>query len=153
MSTETEAEALLRKTVIDLIETTDIFALMNLATKYPNFTPENAREMAMKSVASRAAQKAEFMRLQAEKEENARLASLQSNEETRRKRIENQIDMALCELEEESDIELKLKIRKSLGELWNLVYAKAGVNRPSKSKRALSSEQGRVEWFNRIVFE
>jgi hypothetical protein len=112
---------------------------VNLATKAPNFTRENAAEMARRSNASRIA------RIEREKQERlARenlilaagraMASLPTGDEARRAKVLKQIDSLISDMEKSESIEERIKIGKAVEGLWKLVQPTAGVLKPGKDR-------------------
>jgi len=109
--------------------------------KAPNFTRENAGEMARRATKSRVA------REQREKEQ-ARLRDLEARalvisrevnpdpDDARERRIKKQIDTVLSDMESAKSPMIRLKLVGALERLWNLLGAssgpKTGGNRPAR---------------------
>ena len=116
--------------------------MSNLATKAPNFTPENAAEMARRSAASR---RTRIEREQAEERQRdveARalaLAHIPDPEEKRVSRTKKQIDRLLSDMESERDSSERRKIAGSISDLWKLVQPTAGVSHPRNARRIAPS--------------
>lgn len=99
--------------------------------KAPNFTPENARTMALRSVASRKSnrqrEKAAF-----EAGRQAALEERPDNDEARKARVQRQIDILLADMEKSKSVDVRLRISAALERLWKLVSPTAGVLRPKR---------------------
>lgn len=112
-----------------------IFNMANLATKAANFTPENAREMQKRSLASRLAR--------IEREKAARAAAVPRTDEARTAETLRQ----LAQLDQEINQALELRQFKLLPtltaakeRLWKLVRPTAGQLRPGRRTRATMPE-------------
>ncbi len=109
---------------------------MNLATKAPNFTPETAKFMAARSLASR--------RLNAQREKEAfeagRIAALKAqpnDDEARRKTTLAQLDALDKRLDaalDDEDDERFMKLAAIKAKLWALVQPTAGVMKPASRR-------------------
>ncbi len=108
-----------------------------LDTKAPNFTRENAGEMARRATISRVArEKREREQLKAAIEsEKLALASMPQNDDARRARVQKQIDVLLNDMESASSLEKRLQLGSAIERLWKLVQPTAGVLRPNKQSR------------------
>lgn len=106
--------------------------MANLATKAPNFTRENAAEMARRATASRIANREREKQLA---RQALVMEQADAGDEARKKRVMRQI--ARCDelLEDTDDPETFVKLTSAKERLWNLVFPKAGVNRPRQSSR------------------
>ena len=112
--------------------------MSNPATKAPNFTLNNAREMAERSVRVRRENaKRESEAFEAGK--LAALASVPNDEETRRKETLRQIDALdrrINEAIDEDDEPRFLKLAIIKDKLWKLVQPTGGVSKPGRSRPA-----------------
>jgi hypothetical protein len=111
--------------------------MANSATKSPNFTPANAREMQRRSTASRltriAHEKAEAQAMK------AALARIPESEDARRNRTLKQIDQLDGLIDRALNLGQQdrfLKLSKAKGELWKLVQPTAGSLRPGSRRRS-----------------
>ena len=109
--------------------------MSNLATKAPNFTPENASAYGRKGALARKAS------IQREKEllaqaliQNA-MSEKPAPDEARRQRVLFQIDSYLDEMKGKP-IKTRLLIGRAVAELWKLVQPTAGVSKPGQSRPA-----------------
>jgi hypothetical protein len=95
--------------------------------KAPNFTRENAAEMARRATKARVASRLR------EKAELAAYRALERGEQTpdaRTKRVLKQIKYCDELLDARPDAETFVKLTAAKERLWNLVFPKAGVMRP-----------------------
>jgi len=104
---------------------------VNFATKAPNFTRENAAEMARRATAAREANRAREKTILREYAKNP---PVDADDDARKKRVLKQIArcdhlLLTCEPKDFP------KLTAAKERLWNLVYPKAGVLRPRKSDR------------------
>ena len=107
--------------------------MSNLATKAPNFTPENASAYGRKGALARKAS------IQREKEllaqaliQNA-MSEKPAPDEARRQRVLFQIDSYLDDMKGKS-LKTRLLIGKAVAELWKLVQPTAGVAKPARNR-------------------
>lgn len=107
------------------------FSLMwNIATKAPNFTRENAAEMARRATRARVARlDSERAELEAERAANARQPD---DDDARKRRVQKQIDLLLGDMERAKSVKVRLACSAALERLWKLVTPTAGVLRPPK---------------------
>lgn len=97
--------------------------------KAPNFTSDNARMMALRSVASRK----ENRKREKEAFEAGRQAALDerpTDDDARKVRVQRQIDILLTDMEKTKSVDVRLRIAAALDRLWKLVTPTAGVLRP-----------------------
>ena len=94
-------------------------------------TAENAAEYALRAQAARKRNKAAAAE-SARAEAAAAVAAASAPETARKKLIETEIDKLLFDLSKASADE-KPALISALDKLWNLVFPKAGVNRPSRT--------------------
>ena len=93
--------------------------------KAPNFTRENAAEMARRATISRLAR---LKRESEEREARRRAeATLCHPDDARRARVQKQIDLLLTDMESAKSIDVRLKIGAAIERLWRLVQPTAGV--------------------------
>jgi uncharacterized protein YpiB (UPF0302 family) len=111
--------------------------MSNLATKAPNFTRENAREMALRSAESRRENiKRENEAFEAGK--IAALALMPKGDEARKQTTLTQIDALdkrINEALDDDDEERFLKLTAAKERLWKLVQPTTGVAKPGRSRR------------------
>ena len=112
-------------------------AMSNLANLAPQFTRENAAEMARRATAARIANAA---RAKAAREEAIRLTRAQPDD-ARNERVKKQIDALLDDMENETDVKERQSISRTISDLWKLVQPTAGVNKPGRNRRDTPSSQ------------
>ena len=98
----------------------------------PQFTRENAAEMARRSNQSRKERKKREMLAEEKRDIQARalaLAFVPDPEERRANRVKKQIDGLLNDMEHERDSAERRKIAASIADLWKLVEPTAGVKK------------------------
>ena len=94
---------------------------MNLANLAAPFTPETAREAQRRSTASRLARKLREARLLEAAAALTRSHQPPAPDESRRQRVQKQIDLLLTDMEKAKSIEVRLRISAALERLWKLV--------------------------------
>lgn len=104
---------------------------MNLATKAPNFTRENAAEMARRATRSRMA------RLAREKAEHeaALRAAAPVTDDARRQNVQCQIDRLLEDMAKATTTKERLALVAAIARLWPLASPTAGVLKPARQHR------------------
>ena len=108
--------------------------MANLATKAPNFTVENAKEMSRRAVEARKTKRIREKELLAILQEQARLTEKPAPDEARKQRVLRQIDDYLDDMKGAS-LKTRLMIGKAVAELWKLVQPTAGVQKHSRSRQ------------------
>lgn len=107
--------------------------MANLATKAPNFTRENAAEMARRATKSRLA------RITREKMIE-RHASTHDPDDARNARVKRQVDLLLDEMDRAKSWQRRDKISRAIERLWKLVQPTAGALRPGRRSRVVMPE-------------
>lgn len=108
----------------------NLLIMWNPATKAPNFTRENAAEMARRATRARVARlNRESAELAAERAANARDPD---DDDARKRRVQKQIDLLLGDMESAKSVKVRLACSAALERLWKLVTPTAGVLRPPK---------------------
>lgn len=118
--------------------------MANLATKAPNFTRENAAEMARRATVSRLAR---IAREKSEKEA-AEIASRARPDDARKETTLKQIDALdkrINDALKEGDDDLFVKLASAKDKLWKLVQPTAGALKPQKQSRNTSPAPQVVE--------
>lgn len=119
------------------------WSMANLATKAPNFTLENAKFMAYKSVLSRQ------HNAKREKEAYERgyqdALNLKPTDETARRNVTllqiDRLDAMINKSLDEQDSEAFLKLSGAKEKLWKLVQPTAGVARPKRNREPVQPVQ------------
>ena len=100
--------------------------MSNPATKAPNFTKENAAEMARRGAATKKANREREKLLLAQAAEWARRNEKADDDQARMNRVKKQIDYLLTDMEKTKSVEMRLKMSAALDRLWKLVQPTNG---------------------------
>ncbi len=120
--------------------------MANLATKAPNFTRENAPDMARRATESRLAREAREKAEDRQRDIEARALAISREirvdpDDARKMRVQKQIDLLLTDMEATKDADKRLRFGAAIERLWKLVQPTAGVQRPGRTRR----ESARIE--------
>lgn len=114
--------------------------MANLATKAPNFTRENAADMARRAVESRLAREAREKAEDRQRDIEARALAISREtrpepDEARKLKVQKQIDILLDDMIG-ADLKERLAISRTLSDLWKLVQSVPGSSKGRASRPA-----------------
>jgi hypothetical protein len=100
------------------------------ATKAPNFTRENAAEMARRATRSRLARIEREKQIEATRQ--ATRAAGPDTDDARRARVQRQIDLLLTDMETAATLTQRLKLGSAIERLWRLVQPTMAAVKPGR---------------------